>query len=233
MPPETTETMPSETTETMPPETTETMPLETTETMPRETMAAPLETMPAPLETTSAPPETTPAPPETTPPADAESKPVAQEKGGRKRAPKKKAGAVFKDFNFKLLVIEALMYQRKVLKPKFDVHAFARHHVDRAIDLEKEGHAAIPEAKQYFQDLTLTKTQLGKVTRLAIDGGAQVYLQIIPRRNGEDDTFDIRSVDDAALLPKLKIFDFGDRAELRKKLGPALKGRGIKVLPAK
>ena len=124
------------------------------------------------------------------------------------------------------------MYQRKVLKPKFDVHAFARDHVDRAIDVEKEGHAVIPEAKQYFQDLALTKTQLGKVTRLAIDGGAQVYLQIIPLWDGEDDAFDITSVDDAALLPKLKVFDFGDSTELRKKLGPALQGRGIKILPA-
>jgi hypothetical protein len=168
------------------------------------------------------------------PPAEAESKPGAQKKGGAKRAAKrktKKAGAVFADFNFKLLVIEALMYQRKVLKPKFDVRAFAKDHVDREIDVEKEGHAVIPEAKQYFQDLALTKTQLGKVTRLAIDGGAQVYLQIIPRWDGEDDTFDITSVDDAALLPKLKVFDFGDSTELRKKLGPALKGRGIKVLP--
>ncbi len=111
------------------------------------------------------------------------------------------------------------MYQRKVLKPKFDVHA-------------KEGHAVIPDAKQYFQDLALTKTQLGKVTRLAIDGGAQVYLQIIPLWDGEDHAFDITSVDDAALLPKLKVFDFGDSTELRKKLGPALQGRGIKVLPA-
>ena len=80
----------------------------------------------------------------------------------------------------------------------------------------------IPEAKQYFQDLALTKTQLGKVTRLAIDGGAQVYLQIIPLWDGEDDAFDITSVDDAALLPKLKVFDFGDSTKLRKKLGPAL-----------
>ena len=152
-------------------------------------------------------------------PADAESKPAAPKKGGVKPAAKKKAGVVFKDFNFKLLVIEALMYQRKVLKPKFDVHA-------------KEGHAVVPDAKQYFQDLALTKTQLGKVTRLAINGGAQVYQQIIPRWDGEDHAFDITSVDDAALLPKLKVFDFGDRAELRKKLGPALQGRGIKVLPA-
>ena len=107
------------------------------------------------------------------------------------------------------------MYQRKVLKPKFDVH----------------GAPAIPEARQYFQDLAITKTQLGKVTRLTIDGGAQVYRQIIPHWDGEDDAFDITSVDDAALLPKLKVFDFGDRTALRKKLGPALKGRGIKVLP--
>jgi hypothetical protein len=115
-------------------------------------------------------------------------------------------------------VIEALMYQRKVLKPKFDAHA-------------KKGHGAIPEARQYFQDLALTKTQLGKVTRLAINGGAQVYLQIIPLWDGEGNAFDITSVDDAALLPKLKVFDFGDRTDLRKKLGPALKGRGIRVLP--
>jgi hypothetical protein len=175
------------------------------------------EAEPAPMPTPEV--EPTPAPLPEPLPADAESKPVAPKKGRAKPAAKKKPGPVFKDFNFKLLVIEALMYQRKVLKPKFDVHA-------------KEGHAVIPDAKQYFQDLALTKTQLGKVTRLAIDGGAQVYLQINPLRDGEDHAFDITSVDDAALLPKLKVFDFGDRADLRKKLGPALQGRGIKVLPA-
>ena len=164
-----------------------------------------------------------PEPPPEPLPADADSKRGAPKKGRAKPAAKKKAGVVFKDFNFKLLVIEALMYQRKVLKPKFDVHAFARDHAARAIDVEKEGHAVIPEAKQYFQDLALTKTQLGKVTRLAIGMAVSRYLQIIPLWDGEDDAFDITSVDDAALLPKLKVFDFGDSTELRKKLGSALR----------
>ena len=95
---------------------------------------------PPPEPTPEPPPEPTPPPPEPEAPptplpgaaaaADAESKPAAPKKGRAKPAAKKKAGAVFKDFNFKLLVIEALMYQRKVLKPKFDVHAFAKDHVD-------------------------------------------------------------------------------------------------------
>ena len=62
------------------------------------------------------------------------------------------------------------------------------------------------------------------MTRLTIDGGAQVYLQIIPHWDGEDDAFDITSVDDAALLPKLKVFDFGDRTQAAQEARPRAQG---------
>ena len=149
-------------------------------------------------------------------------------KAGQKPAPQ---GVKFKDFNFKLLVVEQLMYQRRVLKPKFDVWKFARNYTDREIDIEAEGYAVIPEAMRHFQDLALSKQDLAKVTRLTLDGGHEVYHQVYPFWDGEKDTFDIESVDDVKLLPNLKTFDFSYFAALRKKFGKRLAALKIEVLP--
>jgi len=65
-----------------------------------------------------------------------------------------------------------------------------------------------------------------------IEGGLEGYQHLIPWWDGENDAFDIQSVDDAALLPNLEVFDFDDRTPLRTHLGPELEKRRIKVLPA-
>jgi hypothetical protein len=53
----------------------------------------------------------------------------------------------FKDFNFKLAVIEVLMYEEEVLEPRFSLHDFAASYTGRRIDIEKEGYAIIPEVR--------------------------------------------------------------------------------------
>jgi len=66
----------------------------------------------------------------------------------------------FKDFNFKLAVIQRLMYEQNVLTPRFDVYEFVERYTARHIDIEKEGYGVIPEVRRYFKQLVLGKYTL-------------------------------------------------------------------------
>lgn len=109
----------------------------------------------------------------------------------------------FKDFNFKLAVIEVLMYRKKLLMPEFDIYTFVKQHKARKIDIEKEGYEVIPECRQYFEDLVIPQELLLQVESIN-QGSHDVYHQIVHFWDGEDDAFNISSTDDLALVPNLK-----------------------------
>jgi len=109
----------------------------------------------------------------------------------------------FKDFNFKLLIIEVLMYDKELITPAFDAYEFAKNHTNRKIDIDQEGYQVIPEFKQYFEELQIPASLAGEVTELYQDGGNAVYLEIIPFWDGEDNVFDLATAEDAAQFPKL------------------------------
>lgn len=117
--------------------------------------------------------------------------------------------ARFKDFNFKLVVIEQLMYIDEKLTPRFglagllgekglgnDPWEYAQEH-----DL---AYKVVPEARAYFESLEIGDELLAGVEELCMDGGNQVYQECAPVWDGEDDLFDIASLDDLALLPNLR-----------------------------
>ena len=108
----------------------------------------------------------------------------------------------FRDFGVKLAVIDALMYEQEVLTPKFDVHSFAAEHPDASIDLETE--VPIPEVVRHFEQLPITEADAAHITELGFDGGNEVYGQLIPYWDGEDDSFDVQSWTDLDLLPNLE-----------------------------
>lgn len=110
----------------------------------------------------------------------------------------------FKDFNFKLAVIQVLMYDKELLKPKFDLYDFVANHKERKIDTDKEGYEIIPEAKKHFEDLEIPSELLAQVETIYQDGGNEIHHQLIPFWDGEDDAFNITSTDDLKLLPNLK-----------------------------
>ncbi|NGZ74621.1 DUF6892 domain-containing protein [Saccharibacillus alkalitolerans] len=119
--------------------------------------------------------------------------------------PSGKGGVKFADFNFKLAVIEELMYKQQVLKPRFDIGVFVQEYALREISIAEEGDRPIPEVREYFERLVLTKKDLSQVTKLVIGGGQQVQLQIIPFWNGEDGYFDVHSLEDLKHLPNLRV----------------------------
>ena len=110
----------------------------------------------------------------------------------------------FKDFNFKLLIIEELMYTKKLLQPAFDVYKFVKLYDKRKIDIDEEGYDPIPEVIAYFKDLEIDQSLAAEVTELYQDGGNEVYMQISPLWDGEDEIYDIASFEDVAHFPNLK-----------------------------
>lgn len=114
-------------------------------------------------------------------------------------------GITFTDFNFKLAIIQELMYTRQLLRPKFDIYEFAELYKKRKININKEGNQPIPEALEYFRKLEIDKKLAEHITEIYQDGGNEIYAQIIPLDwYGTDNFFDIRSSADVAHFPNLK-----------------------------
>jgi hypothetical protein len=121
----------------------------------------------------------------------------------------------FKDINFKLAVIQVLMYEMEVLKPKFDLADFAKNYTARAIDLDEEGvYEIIPEALAYFEALDIPAEQLALVEEIYQDGGNDIHLELVRQWDGEDDLFNISSTADLHLVPNLKkitlLYDYAE-----------------------
>ena len=112
----------------------------------------------------------------------------------------------FKNFNFKLSVIEELMFTKKLLKPEFDVYDFVKDYNKREIDIDSEGYEIIPEVKKYFQNLEINKNLAKEIEELNLDGGNTIYGQLCPFWDGEDDLFTIKSIseDEIIQFPNLK-----------------------------
>jgi len=110
----------------------------------------------------------------------------------------------FQDFNFKLLIIEELMYNQALLKPKFDVYEFVKLYRKREINIENEGDDPIPEVIKYFEMLEIDEELAKEVVELYQDGGNYIYSNIIPFWSGENGYFDIGSYADVKLFPNLK-----------------------------
>ena len=108
----------------------------------------------------------------------------------------------FEDFNFKLAVIQELMYHQEVLTPVFDLDEFLPQ-IPRSIDLEEEGYAIIPEVRTYFEQLPIPAVHAPLIETLEQDGGDDIYMQLCPFWDGEDDLFNIQSAADAAQFPQL------------------------------
>ena len=103
----------------------------------------------------------------------------------------------FDNFNFKLAIIQELMYDINVLQPEFDIYEFAKEYKGEEIDTESE--TAIEPALDYFKNLQIPKSLAKEVGSFYMDGGNEVYMNIIPLWDGEDGYFDLNDVSLAEL----------------------------------
>ena len=98
----------------------------------------------------------------------------------------------FDNFNFKLAIIQELMYDINVLQPEFDIYEFAKEYKGEEIDTESE--TVIEPALDYFKNLQIPKSLAKEVGSFYMDGGNEVYMNIIPLWDGEDGYFDLNDV---------------------------------------
>lgn len=97
----------------------------------------------------------------------------------------------FDNFNFKLVIIQELMYEQEVLVPKFDVYEYAKQ---VPVDFEATYDGVAPEVKDYFEAFKIPKRLAKYVKKLYLDGGNDIYLQLMPYGDGEGDEFDISEI---------------------------------------
>ena len=137
---------------------------------------------------------------------------------------------VFDTFNFKLAVINELMYNQEVLKPYFDIYdymAFKKAHWN--LETDKNVRAVV----NYFKELPIPVRLADYVTEINMDGSDEVYMNIAPEWDGRDERFDFNSLTETEIkqfknLKKILIFgNDKDATKLRKTCDPL----GIEVEP--
>ena len=98
----------------------------------------------------------------------------------------------FDNINFKLTIIQVLMYDLLVLKPYFDIYDFAEEFSELEIDTESI--EIIQPALEYMMNLPIPKKYAEQVQEIDMDGGNEIYMNLIPQWDGEDDSFDLNEV---------------------------------------
>lgn len=133
-------------------------------------------------------------------------------------------------FPWRLAIIQQLMYEEGALEPRFDVHEFAADRGARSFDPYSFDTRMIPSVRTWFRKLPVPTRLAEQIETLTLDGGNDIYLQLIPDWDGEDDTFMIKTLKetDLELLPNLKAVE-----DIGGVLGPrarkALEARGVTV----
>ncbi|MFY7069985.1 DUF6892 domain-containing protein [Nocardiopsis changdeensis] len=138
----------------------------------------------------------------------------------------------FKDFNFKLAVVEQLMYTDEALTPAYSLAAVLK---EQGLGDDPWGWASdnglaykvVPQSREFFERLEISDELLAGVEELCLDGGNQVYQECAPVWDGEDDLFAIASLEDLDLLPNLKRVEFAEA--LSEELQEVLRARGIEI----
>ncbi|WP_455031989.1 DUF6892 domain-containing protein [Oribacterium sp.] len=110
----------------------------------------------------------------------------------------------FDTLNFKLAIIQVLMYDLHLLKPEFDLYDFADQYQGEKIDTDSD--TIIEPALNFFKEMEIPKKLAAYVEMLYMDGGNDMYMNIIPQWDGEDDSFDLNEITLAELqqFPNLK-----------------------------
>ena len=98
----------------------------------------------------------------------------------------------FDNINFKLTIIQVLMYDLEVLKPVFNIFDFSEESSELNIDTESM--EIIQPALDYMINLPIPKKYAEQVQEIYMDGGNEIYLNLIPQWDGEDDSFDLNEV---------------------------------------
>ena len=108
---------------------------------------------------------------------------------------------MFKDFNFKLAVIDALLDKQPAFQEELEKleSTYCSQYEWYADEQEP-----IPELLEYFSQLQLTNSDLDKITEMCFDGGNKVYFILQPDWEGEDEIFNFHDISGIENLKNLK-----------------------------
>ena len=133
----------------------------------------------------------------------------------------------FDNITFKLAIIQVLMYDLEVLKPVFNIFDFAEEVSELNIDTESM--EIIQPALDYMINLPIPKKYADQVQEIDMDGGNEIYMNLIPQWDGEDDSFDLNEVS----LKELQQFSNLKKATIMtsnfEQVEDIFKSQGIKV----
>lgn len=135
----------------------------------------------------------------------------------------------FTSFNFKLAVMEVLMYEKGLLAPKLDAHEFAREYRRRKIDIDAEGYEPIPEIRKWLEQYPVPARLARSVTEIEMDGGSEIYTQLCPFWDGEDGAFDLNTITEAELRQFSNLKHITLMSSKPEQVLPVLERCGIKV----
>ncbi len=110
---------------------------------------------------------------------------------------------MFKDFGFKLIVINSLLGKENSFSQSLS--EMKSRHIDT---YKGKAFSCVPQMVEYFENLILTPEDLKMVDELCFDGGNEIYFYIMPDRDGESSEFDVHSIDDFKSLPNLERVDY-------------------------
>lgn len=96
------------------------------------------------------------------------------------------------------------MYEEELLKPAFNIFDFAEEFSD--LDIDTESMEIIQPALEYFEKLQIPREYAKHIQEIDMDGSNEIYMNIIPQWDGEDETFDLNevSVEELKQFPNLK-----------------------------
>lgn len=123
----------------------------------------------------------------------------------------KKSGILqFETLNFKLAILQILMYDLNVLDSQFDLYEFVDEYTQRPIYLQEEGYDLIPEVLEYFENYEIDSDFAQYVSDIYMDPMHDIYTHIFPFWDGMDDIFDIKhiSTQELSQFPNLKTANF-------------------------
>ena len=127
--------------------------------------------------------------------APAPKKPAAPPAAAAPKKPAKVAGIAFKSPGFRLTVINELL----------DLGHFADEFEAAQVNADEvEEYEIDPRVQEFIDGLALTEELLAQIVKIGPDGGDEIYAGLIPVWDGEDDRFDIDTLDDLRLLPNLE-----------------------------
>ncbi|WP_414049558.1 DUF6892 domain-containing protein [Macrococcus animalis] len=136
---------------------------------------------------------------------------------------------MFKDFNFKLAVVNTLY--------GLDENISFKEVLDEKIKLytanyewyESETFTPIPALKDYIEKLDIPQAELDLIESIDIETADGLYMELIPDWDGEDDIYEIKSVEGFEKLSNLKHFEIAYGAAYPECFIP-LKAAGIEVI---